>query len=53
MGNFDWGEFISVRVFRKGTIPLAVMKRLPSSDLATEDMTNLMIWAIVRIVTLS
>ena len=43
MGNFSWGQFISVRVFHNGTIVLAVMKSPPSLDLAVEDMTNLMI----------
>ena len=31
------------------TISLAVMYSAPSSDSAAENMTNLMIWAIVRI----
>ena len=36
----------------RGNICLAVMKRAASSDFATEDMTNLMIWAIVSSGTL-
>ena len=43
MDDFGWGQFISVRVFCNGIITLAVMKSPPNSDLATEDMANLMI----------
>ena len=35
-------------VWRKVIISLAVMKSAPSSDSAAEDMTNLMIMAVVR-----
>ena len=47
----DGGCFqpISIHFWRMGTISLAVMYSAPSSASAAEDMTNLMIWAIVRI----
>ena len=40
---------ISINVWRMGTIYLAVMYIAPSSDSAAEDITNLMIWEIMRI----
>ena len=49
IGDFGWGQFISVRVFHNGTIALAVTKSPRSLDLAVEDMTNLMICVIMRI----
>ena len=47
----DGGCFqpISMNVWRTGTIYLAVMYSTPSSDSAAEDITNVMIWAIVRV----
>ena len=51
-GEGGWGQPILIRVWRKGIIYLAVMKRAPSSDSAAEDMTNLMIWAMVRMAPL-
>ena len=47
----DGGCFhpIYINVWRMGTISFAVMYSTPSSASAAEDMTNLMIWAIVRI----
>ena len=47
----DGGCFqpISINVCRMGTIYLAVMYIAPSSASAAEDITNLMIWAILRI----
>ena len=42
-----------LRVLHKGTISVVVMKIPANSDLTMEDMTNLMIWAIVRIDLLS
>ena len=47
----DGGCFqpISIHFWRMGTISLAVMYSAPSSASAAEDMTNLMIWAILRI----
>ena len=47
MGVLGWGHPTSMRVCRIGTIALAVMKRPASSYSAAEDMTNLMIWAMV------
>ena len=41
-----------MRVLRRGTIYLAHMKSPACSDLAADDMTNLIIWAIVRTGTL-
>ena len=37
-----------MRVFCNGNIALAVVERPPSSDLAMEDMANLIIWATAR-----
>ena len=37
-----------MRVFLRGIMALAHMKRPESSDSAAEDMAFLMIWAIVR-----
>ena len=48
MGDFGWGQPISMSVRRSGTISLAVMKRAASSASAVDDMTNLMILASVR-----
>ena len=47
----DGGCFqpIYINVWRMGTISLAIMYSAPSSASAAEDITNLMIWAIVRI----
>ena len=47
----DVGSFqpISINVWRMGTIFLAVMYSAPCSASAAEDITNLMIWEIVRI----
>ena len=50
MGDFDWGQLISLGVIRKGSISLTVMKRAMSSYSAADDMSNLMIWVIVTIV---
>ena len=40
---------ISINVWQMGTISLAVMYSAHSSASVAEDITNLMIWAIVRI----
>ena len=48
MGNLGCGHPISVRDWRSGTIALAQMKRPASSDSAAEDMTFLIICAMVR-----
>ena len=47
----DGGCFqpISIYVWRTGTIKLDVMYSAPSSTSAVDDITNLMIWEIVRI----
>ena len=47
----DGGCFqpISVNVWRMGTISLDIMYIAPISASAAEDMTNLMIWEMVRI----
>ena len=47
----DGGCFqpISINVWRMGTISLDVIYSAPSSVSAAEDITNLMIWGIVRI----
>ena len=37
-----------MKVWQRGTIYLAVMKRDTSSDLAVEDINNLIIWVRVR-----
>ena len=42
--DFGWGLPISMRVWWRGGVCLAVMKRAASSNSAAEDMTNLMIW---------
>ena len=47
--DVDCFQTISINVCRMGTISLAVMYSTPSSASAAENMTNLMIWAIVRI----
>ena len=47
-----WGQTISTKVWRRGTICLAVMKRAASYDLSAEDMADLVIWEIVRSETL-
>ena len=48
MGVLGWGQPISMRVCWMDTISLAVVKSPASSVSAAEDMTNLMIWAMVR-----
>ena len=48
MGVFGCDQFISMSIWRRGTISLAVMKRAASSDSAADDVTNLIICAIVR-----
>ena len=48
-GDVGCFQTISNNVWRMGTISLAVMYSAPSSASAAEDMTNLMIWEIVRI----
>ena len=42
------GQNFSIRVYQMGTISLAEMKRPPSLASAAEDITNIMICAIVR-----
>ena len=49
IGNGGCFQPISINVWQVGTISLAVMYSAPSSASAAEYMTNLMIWAIVRI----
>ena len=48
MGDWGCGHPISMRDWRRGTISLAEMKRVASSDSAAEDVMNLMICAMVR-----
>ena len=48
-GDVGCFQTISINVWWMGTISLAVMFSAPSSSSAAENMTNLMIWAIVRI----
>ena len=48
MGEGGCGQPISRTVFFRGIMALAQMKKPESSALAAEDMTFLMIWAIVR-----
>ena len=52
MDDFPWGHFISMRVWRRGTMYLAVIKRVASSASVAEDMTKLIIWEMVRMGTL-
>ena len=49
IGDGGCFQTIYINVWRMGTISLAVMYSAPSSDSAAEDITNLMIWEIVRI----
>ena len=49
IGVLGFGHPISMRVWRIGTISLAVMNNLASSASAAEDMTYLTICAMVRI----
>ena len=49
MGNRGCSQPISTRVLRMGTMFLAQMKRLESSDSVAEEVTNLMICAMVKI----
>ena len=46
--DFVWGRPILMRVWRRGAIHLVEMKRGDSSASAAEDMTNLIISAMVR-----
>ena len=43
-----WGHPIPIRVWRIGTISLAVINSATISDSAAEDITDLMIWSRVR-----
>ena len=43
-----WGQPISIRVWCIGTIYLAVMKRAQSLASAADEMTNFMIWVMVK-----
>ena len=47
-GEGGCGQPISMRFFLRGIMDLAQMKRPESSASAAENMTFLMIWAIVR-----
>ena len=47
MGDRGCGHFISLSVFRIGTISLSVMKSLANSVSEAEDMTTLIIRTIV------
>ena len=47
-GEDGCGQHILIRVWRKGTILLAVMNMAESLALVAEDITNLMITAVVR-----
>ena len=49
IGDEGCFQTISINVWQMGNIYLAIMYSAPSSSSAAEDMTNLMIWAIVRI----
>jgi hypothetical protein len=44
---------MAMRVWQLGIISLAVMNSAASSDSAADTMTNLMIWAIERMVLLN
>ena len=52
-GVLGCGQPISMRVCRMGNIAFVVMKRPASLSSASEDMTNLIIWAMVRMDPLS
>ena len=47
-GDLVCGQPISMRVFRSGTMALSQMNRPAILASTTEDIMNLMIWAIVR-----
>ena len=49
IGVLGCGHPISMRVWIIGTVSLAVMNSLASSDSAAEDMTYLIIYAMIRI----
>ena len=53
MGEGGWGHPISISVWSKGNIAFAVMNSATRSDSASEDMTNLMMVAMVRVVPLN
>ena len=53
MGDRGCGHFISLSVFRGGTIALAVMKSPANSASEAEDMTTLIIWSTDSIGPLS
>ena len=53
MGDRGCGHFISLSVFRSGTIALVLMNSLDNSASEAEDMTTLIIWASYRTVPLS
>ena len=52
MGDFPWVHFISMRVWSRVTMYLLVINREASSASSAEGMTNLIIWAMVRMGTL-
>ena len=52
VGDCPRVHYISVEIWRRGTISLAVMNRSASSASAAEYMTNFIIWAMVRMGTL-
>ena len=49
IGDGGFFQPVSINVWRMGTISLAIIYSAPSSASAAEDITNLMIWEIVRI----
>lgn len=53
IGDFGCGHPISMSVWRRGTISLAVMNSAASSASAADEQTNLMILASVRMDPLS
>jgi hypothetical protein len=48
MGLLGWGHPMLMRVWRWGIILHAVMKSTASLDSDSDDITNLMIWAMER-----
>ena len=52
-GVLGWGQPISMRVCRICTIALEVTKRLASSASVAEDMTDSIVWDMVRMDPLS
>ena len=49
ISDCSWGYLVSMSVWIRGTMSLAVIKIAASPASAAEDMTNLIIWVMVRI----